>query len=154
MTVFHTNKKALHDYTVLETYEAGIMLTGGEVKSVRLGSVSLKGAYVVPHYVEGRLPELSLLNCHISSYQKARPLQSASLERTRKLLLKRREIQSIIGKLKQKGLTLVPIKMYNNGSKIKVELALVRGKKKYDKRHEIKKREVAKKIREAMKRSK
>lgn len=151
MTIFHTNKKALHDYTVLESYEAGIMLTGAEVKSVRLGSVSLKGAYVVPHYVPGNLPEMSLINCHISAYQKAHSSHGSPPERTRKLLLKRREIQSIIGKLKQKGLTLVPIKMYNNGSKIKVELALVKGKKKYDKRQEIKKREVEKKIREVIK---
>jgi SsrA-binding protein len=149
MPVLAKNKKALHDYEIIEKYEAGIVLTGSEVKSVRSGNVSLKGAFVTMH-ISGKGTEFSLINCHIEPYPMAGPHQHET-ERSRKLLLNRREIASIIGKTQQKGLTLVPLTLYTKGSRIKLEFALVRGKKQYEKREVIRKRETEREIRRYIK---
>ncbi len=136
-----TNKQALHNYQVLETYEAGLVLNGAEVKSVKAGQINLKGSYV-----SIRDEQMWLINAHISPYRPARH-REYNPTHDRKLLLHKKEIASLIGKLKQKGLTLLPISVYTKGSLIKVELGLCRGKKQHDKRETIKKRESDRRIR-------
>ncbi len=126
-----TNRKAFHNYIVLESMEAGISLTGTEIKSIRAGHVSLSDAYVRPD--KG---ELWLLNAHIARYE-AGSYMSHEPTRQRKLLLHRREIAGLTGKLAEKGLTLVPLRLYFKGSLAKVEIALAKGKKLYDKRETI-----------------
>ena len=150
MSTLASNKKAFHDYNLHETYEAGIVLQGHEVKSVRAGSMSIKGAFVVLT-ASKKLPELSLINAHIPRYKMSAITSAYDPERSRKLLLNRREIRALIGKIQQKGLTMVPIKVYTRGRRIKVEFALASGKKKYDKRESIKKREIEKTFRKRMK---
>lgn len=145
MKVYADNKKARFNYEILEEYEAGIVLTGPEVKSVRAGQISLKEAFGTL-----RGTEVFLTNAHISSYKPAAD-QNEEPTRPRKLLLSRSEINSLIGKLQTKGLTLVPLKIYDKNGKIKVELGLGRGKKKYDKRETIKKREQKREIERGLK---
>ena len=134
--IISENRKARHDYTILDTYEAGLVLTGSEVKSLRAGQVQLKDSYVI-----FKNDELWLLNTHISPYS-ASSYNNHEPERLRKLLLHRREIDKIIGQFKEKGLTMVPLKMYFKEGRAKVEVALVKGKKTIDKREDIKKRDV------------
>lgn len=141
------NKRARFDYQILENFEAGLVLTGQEVKSVRAKTVSLKGSYVT-----FKKNELYLINAHISPYKHAGNLKKYEPTRSRKILLKNQEIKSLIGKLKQKGLTLVPISLYSRNRRIKLEFGIGRGKKKYDKRQDIKKREDDRKILSKMKR--
>ena len=130
------NRKAGFNYSFLEKYEAGIVLLGSEVKSLRAGRANLGDAYAVV-----KTGELFLLNCHISPYPPAAGQNHEPL-RTRKLLLKKREIERLTGKLQERGLTLVPIKIYfNKEGRAKVELALAQGKKLFDKREAMKKRE-------------
>ncbi|MDP3963097.1 MAG: SsrA-binding protein SmpB [bacterium] len=132
------NKRAYYDYHILETHEAGIQLLGFEVKSVRKGSVSLHGSFVT---VKGS--ELWLTNAHIGAYQAGNTPSDYDPTRSRRLLMHKNEIGHLIGKLKEKGLTLIPLKMYNKHGKIKVEVGVARGKKQYDKREVIKKRDTA-----------
>jgi SsrA-binding protein len=139
------NKKARHDYHLEETFEAGIVLVGSEVKSLREGKVHLKDSYA---QVEGG--EVWLYQCHISPYTQANRQNHDPL-RPRKLLLHAQEIRRLIGKTKEKGLTLIPLSIYIKGRRFKVELALGRGKKLYDKREDIKKREQTREIEKAMK---
>lgn len=129
------NKKARFDYEIIESFEAGIVLTGSEVKSVRAGSVNFAGARVV--LAEGKV---KLLGLNINKY-KYDSSEFYEPSKVRELLLKKSEIVGIQMKSKASGLTLVPIKLYNKGSLIKLQIALVRGKKKYEKRAEIKKRD-------------
>ena len=131
-----TNKKAFHDYTIESSLEAGIVLTGPEVKSLRAGRANLKDGYAV---IEKN--EAWLHNVHISPYSHATNTHVDPL-RTRKLLLHQREIRKLAGKVKEKGFALIPTKIYfiDNG-KVKIELALARGKKLYDKRADLKKKE-------------
>lgn len=129
------NKKARFDYEIIESFEAGIVLTGSEVKSVRAGSVNFAGARVV--FAEGKV---KLLGLNINKY-KYDSSEFYEPSKVRDLLLKKKEIIEIQSKSKASGLTLVPIKLYNKGSLIKLQIALVRGKKKYEKRAEIKKRD-------------
>lgn len=147
MRVLASNKKAYFDYDIQEKLEAGIVLTGAEVKSAKLKRVSLKGAYVVP-FPNG---EIMLINATISPYQVNNTPDSYDPRRPRKLLLKRKQIDFFIGKEKQKGLTLIPLRMYTKHNLIKVEVGLAHGKKKFDKRAKIKKREAERKIRKALK---
>jgi len=133
--IVSTNRKAYHDYFIEDTYEAGMMLTGTEVKSLREGKANLKDSYVL---IKGG--EAFLLNCHISPYSHGNILNHDPL-RTRKLLLHRKEIEKLWGKLTQKGYTLVPLKIYFKDSRAKVEIALARGKRQYEKREAIKERE-------------
>ena len=130
-----TNRKAFHNYHILDGIEAGIALTGTEIKSIRAGRVSLGEAYVKP---DGG--ELWLLNAHIARYEPASYL-SHEARRPRKLLLHRKQIESLTSQTAQKGLTLVPVKLYIKGSLAKVEVALARGKKLYDKRESIARRD-------------
>lgn len=129
------NRKARHDYEILATYEAGIVLQGTEVKSLRDGRANLKDAYAAVR--EG---EVWLYGVHISPYSHGN-LNNHAPERDRKLLLHRNEIRRLIGKTKETGLTLVPLQLYFKNGKVKVELALAKGKKQYDKRQAIAKRD-------------
>lgn len=130
-----TNRKARYDYHIEETYEAGIALLGSEVKSIRQGRANLRDSYAA--FERG---ELFLHNCHISPYQTAGRFGPDPL-RPRKLLMRREEIRRLVGKVEEKGLTLVPLSLYLKGRHVKVGLALARGKKQYDRREDIKRRE-------------
>ncbi|OGZ41946.1 MAG: SsrA-binding protein [Candidatus Ryanbacteria bacterium RIFCSPHIGHO2_02_FULL_45_43] len=140
------NRKAYHDYEILEKFEAGLSLRGFEVKSILLGRAALKGGRVII-----RNNEAFSVGVHIPPYQKANTPKEYEPDRARKLLLHKKEIQYLLGKEKQKGLTMVPLKLYNKGRKIKLEFAVVRGKKKYDKREVIKKREAKRKVERSLK---
>jgi len=142
MKILAENKKAFFDYELLETYEAGIVLHGFEVKSIRAGHASLKGAYVII-----KDNEVYLINALISPYQQANTPENYDTQRTRKLLLKKSEIKSLIGKSKVKGLTLIALRLYTKKNKIKLEFAIGKGKRKIDKRETIKKRETDREIR-------
>lgn len=146
MMVFTENRKAYFDYEILEKFEAGIVLSGAEVKSIRNGRMNLTGSYIGFH--DG---ELYLIGSFIAPYQPKNQPADYDPTRSRKLLLHKKEIMSWLGKLKQKGLTLIPLKVYNKGSKIKLEFAEARGKKKYDKRESIAKKESARKIERELK---
>jgi len=136
MKVIATNKKARFDYEILETFEAGIVLTGPEVKSVKAGQVSIKEAFAT---VKGE--EVFLTNAHISPYKQASNVEQDPT-RSRKLLLKKSEISSLIGKSKTQGLTLIPTKIYLKRGFVKVEIGLGKGKKLHDKRDQIKRKDV------------
>ena len=140
------NKRAYYDYEILETLEAGIVLTGQEVKSVKLGQMSLKGSYAAIKNME-----VWLINAHITSYKKAGPLLGYDPTHTRKLLFHKKEINFLIGKSKAKGLTLLPLKVYTEKGRIKVLIGLGKGKKKYDKREVIREREAKREIGRTMK---
>ena len=129
------NKKARHDYFIEDTYEAGICLHGTEVKSLRMGKCSVKESFI--RIEDG---EVFIYNMHISPYEKGNIFNKDPL-RVRKLLLHRYEINKIEGKLQEKGLTLVPLKVYFKGSLVKVEIGVARGKKLYDKRQDIAKKD-------------
>ena len=140
------NKKARHDYFIEQVYEAGIVLTGTEIKSVRQGKVSIKESYAK---IENG--EVFIYGMNISPYEQGNRFNVDPL-RTRKLLLHKREIQKLIGYTTMKGLTVVPLKMYiNEDGRAKVELAVARGKKSYDKRESIAKRDAARDIDRKMK---
>ena len=141
-----TNRKAYHDYYIQDSQEAGIALTGSEIKSIRAGRVNLGDAYIRP---EGG--ELWLLNAHIARYEASSYL-SHEPTRPRKLLLHRKQINNLTSKVMEKGLTLVPLKLYIKGSLAKVEVALAKGKKLYDKRESIARRDVERDIGRAMRR--
>ncbi len=140
------NKKATFNYDVLETYDAGIALSGPEVKSVKGGSVNLQGAYV-----SLRDSSLWLVHAFIGPYKPAATVQTGyNPERDRRLLLKRSEIAGLIGKMHSAGCTLIPLKFFTKRGLVKVSVALARGKKAHDKRASIKKREVARDVARAM----
>lgn len=142
MTRLAINKRATYDYEIIETFEAGLMLTGQEVKSAKGKNISLKGSFVaINHTGPGGQPEVWLLNCHISPYKFAGDLPHYEPTRSRKLLLNKKEIESLIGKTKQQGLTLVPLSMYTKKSLVKVSVGLAKGKRQIDKRQTIQKRE-------------
>jgi len=141
-----TNRKAYHNYHIEDSIEAGIALTGTEIKSIRAGKVSLGDAYVKP---EGG--ELWLLNAHIARYEAGSYLSHAPT-RPRKLLLHRKQIDSLSSKVLERGFTLVPLKVYIKDSIAKVEVALARGKKLHDKREAIARRETKREIERAIKR--
>lgn len=148
MSILAFNKRANFDYEILEKYEAGLVLLGHEVKSVKTGHISLKGAFVTVKSARGKpLPELHLINAHIPLYKHAGTVKSYDPYRSRKLLLKKNEIRHLIGKKQEQGLTLVPIKIYTKHSFIKLEFGIGKGKKKRDKREAIKKRDVLRDIR-------
>jgi len=140
-----SNKKAYHDYFVLQKLEAGIELTGTEVKSLRDGKANLKDSYV-----QVRGDQAYLLSAHISPYSHGN-LQNHEPERTRRLLLHKREIEKLEVQIVEKGLTIVPLRLYFKGSRVKVEIAVVRGKKLYDKRETEKRREADREAAAAMK---
>lgn len=129
------NKKARFEYAFASTYEAGIVLRGDEIKAIRLGKISLQGSYCKIIYSKSGSPELWLINAHISS-------AIFDPTRTRKLLMHRHEIDKLVGATTQKGLTIVPVKLYFKKGKAKLEIALARGRKVHDKRELIKKRDL------------
>src|SRR6266545_6677940 len=134
--VIATNRRARHEYEVLETVEAGLVLKGTEAKSLRTGQVNFKDSYAA---VRNR--EAWLLGCHISPYSHGTDANHDP-ERDRKLLLHRREIERLMGKVAERGLTLVPLRLYFKEGRAKVEIALARGKKLHDKRSALREREV------------
>jgi SsrA-binding protein len=135
-----TNRKAYHDYFIHDTFEAGISLLGTEVKSLRGGKANLKDSYAII-----KNGEAFLLNCHISPYSHGN-IQNHDPLRTRKLLLHRREIDKLWGNITQKGLTVIPLKIYFKKGKAKVELGLAKGKRQYEKRSTIKEKEAKREI--------
>ena len=142
--VITTNRKALFNYHVLERAEAGRALVGSEVKSIREGGLNFKDAYV-----EHRGGELFLVGCHIAPYSHG-SYQNHPAERQRKLLLHKREILRLGGKATEKGLTLIPLRAYFKNGRIKVEIGLARGKQAHDKREAIRRREVERETRQAV----
>lgn len=142
------NKKAYHDYTIIETYEAGISLVGTEVKSLREGNANLKESYVLVK--EG---EAVLLNCHISPYSHGNINNHEPL-RTRKLLLHKKEIEKLFGRIREAGLTVVPLKLYFSKGKAKLEIGLAKGKRQYEKREATKKKEADREIQRHLKHDK
>ena len=133
-------------YQILETFQAGLVLNGQEVKSIKSGRIQLAGSYVV---FKGE--ELFLIGANIPAYQPANAPQDYDPERSRKLLLHKDELRYLIGKVKEKGLTLVPLRVYNQKRKLKLEFSLAKGKQKQDKRETIKKRETERDIERALK---
>ena len=140
------NPTAKHNYTIIDTLESGIVLTGTEIKSIRAGKVNLKDSYASIN----KNGEVYIYSMHISPYEHGNIFNKDPL-RARKLLLNRREINKIIGLINQKGYTLVPLSLYFKGSLVKLELGIGKGKKLYDKRQDIAKKDAEMKIRRAMK---
>lgn len=146
MKIVATNKTAYHNYEILESFEAGISLVGSEVKAIREGRISLKESYA-----EVRDGDIVLVKCHISPYEAANIFNHDPL-RVRRLLLHKREIRRLTGKIRERGLTLVPTKvMFNDRGKVKIELGLARGKREYEKRDVLKKRDTDREIRAEIK---
>lgn len=145
MKIVAQNKKAYHDYFILDTYEAGIELQGTEIKSIRKGSVNLKDSFI-----RIRNDEAFIDNMHIAPYEQGNRFNHEPL-RQRKLLLHKKEIKKLQKELKENGLTIVPTKLYFNTSKLKVEIALARGKKLYDKRQDLKEKNSKRDIEKALK---
>jgi len=141
MKVLADNKKARFDYEILEEFEAGIVLNGQEVKSIRKGNISLKGSYVV---IRGGEPYL--IGANIPPYQPKNASPDYDPERSRKLLLNKKEIDHLVGKAEERGLTLIPLKVYAKYARIKLEFGIGKGKKKSDKRETIKKRDTDREI--------
>jgi SsrA-binding protein len=146
MKTYAVNKRATYDYEILDKLEAGLVLKGYEVKSIKTGHISLKGAYVT---ITGN--EAFLINANIPAYQPLNMPKDYQPDQSRKILLRKSQLKSLIGKISQKGLTLVPIKVYSKGGLIKVEIGIGKGKRKIDKREEIKRRDAKRKIERAMK---
>ena len=140
------NRKARHDYFIHETYEAGLVLTGTEVKSIRAGKVNLKDSYAQID----KASELYVHNMHISPYEQGNRYNHEPL-RTRKLLMHKVEIRKLIGKTKEKGYTLVPLKLYFVRGRVKLEVGLASGKKNYDKRQDMAERDAKREIDRSMK---
>jgi SsrA-binding protein len=145
MATFALNRRARADYRLLETFEAGIKLTGPEVKSVRQGGLKLEGSYVT--LMGG---QLKLVNALISAYKPAGPQLEYDPTRTRELLVHRHELDKIIGRKSEAGLTLVPTKAYSSHNRVKVEVALAKGRREFEKREHIKKREDQRSMRRAL----
>lgn len=145
LKVLATNRKAYHDYFIEETYEAGVALTGTEIKSVRVGSLNLRDSYA-----QVRNGELWLMNVHIAPYEPA-SRENADPYRERKLLMHRKEILRLASRAQEKGLTLVPVRAYLKKNRAKIEVGLARGKKLYDKRDSIAKRDSEREMRRAVK---
>ncbi len=139
------NRKAYFDYTILEEYEAGIVLTGTEIKSIRMGKCNLKDSYAILRH-----GEIFLLNAHISKYKEGNIFNHDEY-RTRKLLLHKKEIFKIKNKMDLEGVTLVPLKLYFKKNKVKILLALAKGKKIYDKRQDLKKKDMEREIQKSLK---
>jgi SsrA-binding protein len=140
------NRQARFQYEILESYETGIELKGTEVKSIRQGKVNLRDGFALV-----RDDEIWLFNVHVSPHDTASQIYNHDPRRTRKLLMHRQEIRKLIGQVEQKGLTLVPLKMYLKNGKVKVNLALCRGKKLHDKREDLKRKQENREIQRAVK---
>ena len=145
MRIFAENKKAYFKYKILEKIEAGISLIGQEVKSIKLGRINLTGSYVVV-----KNEEIYLIGCNVPPYQPKNAPKDYNSERSRKLLLKKSEIKQLIGKTQQKGLTLIPLKVYAKKGIIKIEFGIAKVLKKVDKREKIKKKDIKRTIERAL----
>jgi SsrA-binding protein len=141
MKIYSENKKAGFEYNILEKFEAGLVLFGQEVKSIRTGMVNLAGGYVVIKHSEPLL-----VGVKVPPYQPNNAGADYGVQRDRKLLLSKKEIDSLSGKLNQKGFSLIPLKVYDNNGRIKLEFGLAKGKKKYDKKEKIKKRDIEREV--------
>lgn len=141
MKIFTENKKAYYDYEVSEKFEAGIALIGQEVKSIRLGRANLMGSYVII-----KNSEAYLIGTKIPAYQPKNAPKDYEEQRSRKLLLNRKEIEYLTGKSNEKGFSLIPLKIYSKDARIKLEFGIGKGKKKFDKRETIKKKEAKREI--------
>ena len=148
MKVYSENKKAGFDYEVLEKFQAGMVLFGQEVKSIKTGHINLSGSYVALR--EG---EPFLLGVKVPAYQPNNAGAGYNEDRQKKLLLNKKEIDYLTGKTKTKGFSLIPLKIYDNNGRIKLEFALAKGKRKYDKKEKIKKRDVDREISRELSRS-
>ncbi|HLB59327.1 MAG TPA: SsrA-binding protein SmpB [Bdellovibrionota bacterium] len=142
-----SNRKAFHDYQIDETFEAGLVLLGSEVKSLRDGKAQLMDSYVIP-----KDKELFVLNMHIPPYSHGN-IQNHEPLRTRKLLMHKSEIEKISGKIRQRGYTLIPLKLYFKAGRAKLEIGLARGKKKADKREAIKRKEAKRELARVLKKN-
>ncbi len=147
MATLSDNKQAFFDYEILEKFEAGLMLYGFEVKSIKLGRASLRSSFI--SFKQG---EPYLNNANIPNYQALNTPKSYDPARLRKILLNKKEILQLYNATQEKGLTLIPLRLYTKGDKIKVEVALAKGKKKFDKRESIKKKDTKREIARAIKR--
>ncbi len=145
--IIATNRKARHDYHILDTYEAGLVLFGSEIKSIRSGQISIKEAYI--RIDETRL-EAWLVNAHIAPYDPA-SRQNHEPTRNRKLLLHKKEIAKMWDAVRQKGVTIIPLRVYLQMGRAKIEIALARGKRQYDKREAIARRDAEREIKRQMK---
>ncbi len=141
MPVITANKRAYFDYQILETYEAGIELEGFEVKSIKTGRINLAGSYAVI-----RNNQVWLLNVDIPPYQPKNTPADYESKRSRRLLLRRSEIKNLIGRVQEKGLTLIPLRVYTKNRKVKIEIGLAKSRKKQDKRELLKKRDAEREI--------
>ena len=141
MKVYSENKKAGFDYEVLEKFQAGMVLFGQEVKSIKTGHINLSGSFVAL-----RAGEVFLVGVKVPAYQPNNAGADYGEDRARKLLLNKKEIDYLIGKTKTKGFSLIPLKIYDNNGRIKLEFGLAKGKKKYDKKEKIKKRDVQREV--------
>lgn len=145
MKIYAENKKATYDYEILEKYEAGLVLAGQEVKSIRGGHMHLAGSYVI--FNQGN-PEL--VGSKVPPYQPNNAPVDYQTERSRKLLLNKKELTYLVGKAQEKGFSLIPLKVYDKNGRIKLEFGLAKGKKKYDKKEKIKERDLDRQIRRGM----
>ena len=152
MSVLAVNKRASFDYEILDKYEAGMVLAGYEVKAVRAGNVNLKGSYITFRSDHAGLPVPYLTNAHISLYKYASTVKDYDPTRPRKLLLKAKEINYLMGKSREQGLTIVPLTIYTKSRFLKLQFGLARGKKKFDKREDLKKKDLDRESRAMMKR--
>lgn len=142
MKIIAQNKKAYHDYDILDTFEAGIVLTGDEVKSLRAGMASLTGSFATIHG-----GELYLINCHITPYVKAFRKDEEAARKSRKLLLHKRELNRLIGEISRRGVTVVPLKLYfSDKNIIKVELGIARHKKAAGKKQALKEKDIKRQV--------
>ncbi|MDR1614201.1 MAG: SsrA-binding protein SmpB [Campylobacteraceae bacterium] len=149
-TTIARNKKALHDFEIFESYEAGVELKGSEVKAIRLGRVNLKDSFV--KIIRG---EIFLIGAHISHMSTANPFFKPDERRDRKLLLHRKQIDKLFGKVMKEGLTIVALSLYlNDKNRIKAQIALAKGKKEHDKRESLKRKEADREAQAAIKRAK
>ncbi|MDD5145637.1 MAG: SsrA-binding protein SmpB [Candidatus Pacebacteria bacterium] len=147
MEILADNKKAYFNYEILEKFEAGISLIGQEVKSIKDGRISLAGSYVVID----KNSEVFLIGANVPPYQPKNMPADYRSDRSRKLLLKKREIEYLLGKSRQKGLTMVPLRVYTKKGKIKIEFGLAKGKREFDKRESIKNRETEREMQRELK---
>jgi SsrA-binding protein len=141
MKIFSENKKGTFDYEITERYEAGIVLFGQEVKSIKTGHINLSGTFITIRYAEPYL-----VGVKVPPYQPNNAGADYNQERDRKLLLNKKEIDYLMGKSKEKGFSLIPLKVYEKSGRIKLEFGLAKGKRKYDKKEKIKKRDVEREV--------
>ena len=151
MPILALNKKARYNYEVLETLEAGLVLLGHEVKAIKAGQINLRGSYISLRPGVKQLPTAYLVGALVSPYKYAGPLPNYQSDRERKLLLKKSEISRLLGKQQEQGLTLLPLKIYTKNGLIKLEIGLAKGKKKYDKREALKRRDIERDVQRSLK---